>query len=107
MKGDAWDAALEQRLFVETLLDVFEGERARARVVIAWPAVEAESLPVGSGDWRRSARVGFSRGVLLLLSFCGGWSLFSIVVSGSWGAWSEGLSGSSVVLGWSLGGRES
>ncbi len=29
-KGPAWDAAFEQRLFVETLLDVFEGERALA-----------------------------------------------------------------------------
>src|SRR5215472_9089594 len=30
VKGPAWDAALEQRLFVETLLDTFEGERAAA-----------------------------------------------------------------------------
>jgi hypothetical protein len=29
-KGPAWEAALEQRLFVETLLDTFEGERQRA-----------------------------------------------------------------------------
>jgi hypothetical protein len=29
-KGPAWDAALEQRLFVETLLDTFEGERDQA-----------------------------------------------------------------------------
>jgi hypothetical protein len=28
VKGPAWDAALEQRLFVETLLDTFEGEGA-------------------------------------------------------------------------------
>jgi hypothetical protein len=28
--GPAWDAALEQRLFVETLLDTFEGERQMA-----------------------------------------------------------------------------
>jgi hypothetical protein len=27
VKNDAWDAALEQRLFVETLLDAFEGDR--------------------------------------------------------------------------------
>ncbi len=29
-KGPVWDAAIEQRLFVETLLDSFEGERERA-----------------------------------------------------------------------------
>jgi hypothetical protein len=31
VKGPAWDAAYEQRLFVETLLDTFEGERDAAR----------------------------------------------------------------------------
>ena len=30
VKGPAWDAAIEQRLFVETLLDTFEGEREAA-----------------------------------------------------------------------------
>jgi hypothetical protein len=30
VKGPAWDAALEQRLFIETLLDTFEGERDAA-----------------------------------------------------------------------------
>jgi hypothetical protein len=30
VKGPAWDAALEQRLFVETLLDTFEGDRSGA-----------------------------------------------------------------------------
>src|SRR5271165_5076074 len=30
IKGPAWDAALEQRLFVETLLDTFEGQRELA-----------------------------------------------------------------------------
>jgi hypothetical protein len=30
VKGPAWDAALEQRLFVETLLDTFEGNRTGA-----------------------------------------------------------------------------
>jgi hypothetical protein len=29
-KGDAWEAALEHRLFVETLLDAFEGHRQEA-----------------------------------------------------------------------------
>jgi hypothetical protein len=30
MRGPAWDAAFEQRLFVETLLDAFEGDREAA-----------------------------------------------------------------------------
>ena len=30
VKGPAWEAAIEQRLFVETLLDTFEGERDAA-----------------------------------------------------------------------------
>src|SRR6185436_19732674 len=30
VKGPAWDAAIEQRLFIETLLDVFEGDRTAA-----------------------------------------------------------------------------
>src|SRR5690606_24379575 len=29
-RGQAWESAMEQRLFVETLLDAFEGERQRA-----------------------------------------------------------------------------
>jgi hypothetical protein len=45
-KGPAWDAALEQRLFVETLLDTFEGERDAAIV----KAEELEKLPTpGAG----------------------------------------------------------
>jgi hypothetical protein len=31
VKGPAWDAAYEQRLFVETLLDTFEGDRQAAQ----------------------------------------------------------------------------
>jgi hypothetical protein len=42
-KGPAWDAALEQRLFVETLLDTFEGER-QASIVKA-DALERMPLP--------------------------------------------------------------
>jgi hypothetical protein len=30
VKGEAWEAALEQRLFIETLLDAFEGDRGAA-----------------------------------------------------------------------------
>jgi hypothetical protein len=42
VKGPAWDAAIEQRLYIETLLDVFEGDResalAKARALEAMPA---------------------------------------------------------------------
>lgn len=41
-KGPAWDAALEQRLFVETLLDTFEGDRNGALE----KAESLENLPV-------------------------------------------------------------
>jgi len=42
VKGPAWDAAIEQRLFVETLLDTFEGERDAA----LRKAETLETLPV-------------------------------------------------------------
>ncbi len=42
VRGPAWDAALEQRLFVETLLDTFEGERDAA----VRKAEALESLPL-------------------------------------------------------------
>jgi hypothetical protein len=41
-RGPAWDAALEQRLFVETLLDTFEGNRSDA----IRKAEALESLPM-------------------------------------------------------------
>lgn len=41
-KGPAWEAALEQRLFVETLLDTFEGDRAAALE----KAESLEKLPI-------------------------------------------------------------
>jgi hypothetical protein len=41
VKGPAWEAALEQRLFIETLLDTFEGDRQaaidKARTLSAMP----------------------------------------------------------------------
>ncbi|MDP9035479.1 MAG: hypothetical protein M3O50_11785 [Myxococcota bacterium] len=43
VKGPAWDAAVEQRLFVETLLDTFEGDRACA--VEKSKALEALPMP--------------------------------------------------------------
>jgi hypothetical protein len=41
-RGPAWDAALEHRLFVETLLDAFEGDRAGALA----KAARLASLPM-------------------------------------------------------------
>jgi hypothetical protein len=45
VKGPAWEAALEQRLFVETLLDTFEGERRTA--MLKAEALERMPLPQG------------------------------------------------------------
>lgn len=52
-KGPAWDAALEQRLFVETLLDTFEGDRAAALQKAT--VLEALPLPQASFSSRRRA----------------------------------------------------
>lgn len=47
-KGPAWEAAIEQRLFVEALLDVYEGERSSAMT----KADELERLPLPElGFW--------------------------------------------------------
>jgi hypothetical protein len=43
LRGPAWEAALEQRLFVETLLDAFEGDRDAA--VRKASALEALPMP--------------------------------------------------------------
>jgi hypothetical protein len=43
VKGPAWDAAVEQRLFIETLLDTFEGDRAGA--LVKAEALERMPLP--------------------------------------------------------------
>jgi hypothetical protein len=51
VKGPAWDAALEQRLFVETLLDTFEGERQMA--MRKAEALELMPLPRGGLFARR------------------------------------------------------
>lgn len=49
-RGPAWEAAVEQRLFVETLLDVYEGDRALALS----KAAELEKLPLPKvGFWMR------------------------------------------------------
>ena len=49
MKGPAWDAAFEQRLFIEALLDTFQGDRASR-------LLKAEELEAAAPTLRRSAR---------------------------------------------------
>jgi hypothetical protein len=51
VKGPAWEAALEQRLFVETLLDSFEGDRETA--VRKASALESLPLPAAGPLARR------------------------------------------------------
>jgi hypothetical protein len=59
-RGPAWEAAVEQRLFVEALLDVYEGERTRALT----KANELESLPLPNvGFWMRRKIALLRRGV--------------------------------------------
>jgi hypothetical protein len=49
-RGPAWEAAVEQRLFVEALLDVYEGERMQALA----KATELQRLPLPpAGFWMR------------------------------------------------------
>lgn len=62
-RGPAWDAAMEQRLFVETLLDVYEGERAEAVA----KAAELEALPLPpAGFWMRRKIARLRRGIAAL-----------------------------------------
>jgi hypothetical protein len=62
-KGPAWDAALEQRLFVEALLDTFEGERAVA--IAKAEALEQMPLPP-AGLFARRKIASLRRGVAAL-----------------------------------------
>jgi hypothetical protein len=62
-KGPAWEAALEQRLFVETLLDAFEGERDLA----VHKAEALEALPVPAvGPFARRRITLLRRGIAAL-----------------------------------------
>lgn len=56
-KGPAWEAALEQRLFVETLLDTFEGDREAA----VRKAEVLEALPMPAAGLFTRRRVGVLR----------------------------------------------
>jgi hypothetical protein len=62
--GPAWDAAVEQRLFVETLLDAFEGDRSGA----VDKAAALETLPIAAGGWWARRRVRLLRGGLAALA---------------------------------------
>jgi hypothetical protein len=57
VKGPAWDAALEQRLFVETLLDTFEGDREAAMR----KATALETLPMPTAGLLARRRVALLR----------------------------------------------
>ena len=57
VRGPAWDAAIEQRLFVETLLDTFEGDRDAAQR----KAQALEALPMPSGGLFARRRVALLR----------------------------------------------
>ena len=59
-RGPAWEAAVEQRLFVEALLDVYEGERTAA----IDKAAELEKLPLPpAGYWMRRKIALLRRGI--------------------------------------------
>ena len=57
VKGPAWDAALEQRLFIETLLDAFEGERDAAME----KATALEKMPMPTASWLGRKRIALLR----------------------------------------------
>ncbi|AKU99806.1 hypothetical protein AKJ09_06470 [Labilithrix luteola] len=62
-RGPAWEAAMEQRLFVDTLLDVYEGERDRAMT----RASELERLPLPpAGFWMKRKIAKLRRGIAAL-----------------------------------------
>ena len=63
VKGPAWDAAVEQRLFIEALLDTFEGDRATGLL----KAEELERMPLPSAGPLARIRVArLRRGVAAL-----------------------------------------
>jgi hypothetical protein len=64
VRGPAWEAAIEQRLFVETLLDTFEGDRDAA----LRKAQALESLPMPSGGIFARRRVALLRRGLAALT---------------------------------------
>ncbi len=63
-KGPAWEAAIEQRLFVEALLDTFEGDRTAA---IA-KSEALEQLPLPQSGWLARRKVALLRGGVAALA---------------------------------------
>jgi hypothetical protein len=63
-KGAAWDAALEHRLFVETLLDAFEGERDQAVI----KAKQLVDLPLPAAGPFLKSRIMTLRGAISALA---------------------------------------
>lgn len=64
VKGPAWDTAVEQRLFVETLLDTFEGNRDGAML----KAQTLEAMPIPSTGLLARRRVALMRRGLAALA---------------------------------------
>jgi len=63
VKGPAWDAAVEQRLFIEALLDTFQGDRVRGLM----KAEELERMPLpAAGPLARMRVARLRRGVAAL-----------------------------------------
>jgi hypothetical protein len=64
VRGEAWEAALEHRWFVETLMEAFDGDRDRA--VERAESLERLPLPAGSAPLQR--RVAMLRSALTALA---------------------------------------
>lgn len=64
VKGPAWEAALEQRLFVEALLDTFEGDRLGA----IEKAEALEKMPLPSNGWLARRKVALLRAGMAALA---------------------------------------
>ena len=64
VRGEAWEAALEHRWFVETLMEAFDGDRDDA--VVRAESLEKLPLPAGSGPLRE--RVAALRAALTALA---------------------------------------
>jgi hypothetical protein len=64
VKGPAWDAAIEQRLFVETLLDTFEGDRISA--LEKAHSLESLPLPRTAGRFTRARILRLRKGMAAL-----------------------------------------
>ena len=64
VKGPAWEAAIEQRLFVETLLDTFEGDRAGA--LEKAHSLELLPLPQTAGRFARARILRLRHGMAAL-----------------------------------------